>query len=190
MDKSKENNENDEKIESGTSDIMMELTQAADKVIAEAGEKAGREAEQELERIISEYERKTKQIILKIKEETKTKTAEIAGKLSETIMLRIEQASAEAVTSAVSELSTKARKLTRKMQETAGEEVEKTMGKVAVELGGNAESDDSSALKEGSGIAEIREDHLGQEEEITAEEEGIELKQSIGADDFNQWLTK
>lgn len=190
MDNSKENNGNNEKAEPGTSDFMTELIQAADRIIAEASEKAGREAEQELERMIGEYERKTKQIILKIKEETKTKTAEIAGKLSATIMLRIEQSSAEAVTSSVSELITKAGDLTRKMQETADKEVEQTKDKIAAELGSDAQSDDSNPPKEDTVMAKVEEDDSRKEEEVVAEEEGIELKQSIGADDFNEWLAK
>jgi nitrogenase molybdenum-iron protein alpha/beta subunit len=185
MDKSKEN---DEKIELGASDFITELMQEADKVIAEAGEKAGREAEQELDRIISEYERKTKQIILKIREETKTKTAEIAGKLSEAILLRIEQASAEAVTSAVSKLSSRAWELTRKVQETAQKETDQEISKVSTGLWDNTESTDKNAQQEETDIARVKEEDSRQESKPVIEEEGMKLHQSIEAEDFDRWL--
>ena len=190
MDKSKENDEKDEKIEPGASDFMTELTQATERIIAEAGEKAGREAEQELERVLGEYERKTKQIILKIKEETKTKTAEITGKLSEAIMLRIEQASAEAVTSAVSELSGRAWELTHKMQETAQKETDQEINKASTGLWDKAESTDKNAQQEETDIARMKEEDSRQESKSAMEEEGIKLHQSIEVEDFDSWLTQ
>ncbi len=190
MDESKETDGKEEATESAAVDFMAELTQATERIIAEAGEKAGREAEQEMERVLGEYERKTKQIILKIKEETKTKTAEIAGKLSEAILLRIEQASVKAVTSAVSELSSRAWELTRKMQETAEKETGQEISKVSTGLWDNAESTDKNAQQEETDIARVKEEDSRQESKPVMKEDDIKLHQSIEAEDFDRWLTQ
>ncbi len=190
MDKAKETNEKAENIESNAVDFMAELMQAAERIIVEAGEKVGREAEQELERILGEYERKTKQIILKIKEETKAKTAEIAVKLSEAIMFRIEQTSARAVTGAVSELSTKAGELTRKMQETAEKEANQEISKASTGLRNNTGNTDQSAPQEDLDIAETKKEGAGREVKPVMEEGEIELQQSIETENFDRWLTQ
>jgi vacuolar-type H+-ATPase subunit H len=66
-------------------DIMAYLTREVEKVVADAGEAAGREAEQEVERILGEYEQKTKHIMLKVREGMKARATEIANRLSEAI---------------------------------------------------------------------------------------------------------
>lgn len=189
MDKSKGTNGKVENIESNTVDFMADLTQAAERIIVEAGEKAGREAEQELDRILGEYERKTKQIILKIKEETKAKTAEIAVKLSETIMLRIEQVSAKAVTGAVSELSARAGELTRKMQDVAAKETNQEISKTSTGLWDKTENTDKTTSQEDSGITEAKKEDINREVKPVMEEGEIELKQPVETEEFDQWLT-
>ncbi len=70
-----ENNKEETKAsETDGLDVIAELSCEAERVIAEASEAASREAKQELDRILDEYERKTKQIVLKIREDTKAKT--------------------------------------------------------------------------------------------------------------------
>jgi acyl-CoA reductase-like NAD-dependent aldehyde dehydrogenase len=189
MEKSKETSEKAENIKPATGEFMAELTQATERIIAEAGEKAGREAEQELERVLGEYERKTKQIILKIKEDTKAKTAEITAKLSEAIMFSIEQASAKAVNSMVSELSIRAGELTRKMQETTEKEPNQEISKASTGLWDNIENTYKSASQEGLDVVEAKKEDAGKEAEPVMEEGEIKLNQSIESEDFDQWLT-
>jgi len=190
MDKSKETSEKAENIKPATGEFMAELMQATERIIAEAGEKAGREAEQELERVLGEYERKTKQIILKIKEDTKAKTAEITAKLSEAIMFSIEQASTRAVTSMVSELSTRAGELTQEMQETAEKETNQEISKASTGLRDNTENNNKNAPQEDLGVVETKKEDTGQEVEPVMEEGEIKLQQSIESEDFDQWLTQ
>ncbi|UCE97452.1 MAG: hypothetical protein JSV74_05740 [Dehalococcoidia bacterium] len=173
-----------------SNDFLAELTQAAESIITEAGRKAGREAEQEMERILSEYERKTKQIILKIKEETKAKTTEIATKLSAAIMLRIEQTSAKAVTGAVSEFSNRAGELTKKLQETAEKETSHEVTKASVELFNNSGSTDEVVPQEEPDKSETNKEDTTQEVKSMAEESEIELQQPVETEDFDRWLTQ
>jgi hypothetical protein len=190
MDKLKETNNKNEEVEPAAVDFMAELTQATNRIIVEAGEKAAREAEQELKKFLSEYERKTKQITLKIKEETKTKTAEIAAKFSEAVMLRIEQTSAKAVTSAVLELSNRACEVTHNIPKVVQKEIEENNSKVSTGLSDSSNSIDKNVLQEETDIASVKEEDLKQKSEPVMEEEGIKLNQSIEAEDFDRWLTE
>lgn len=178
MDNSKAAEEKNRQAEPEVFDMVTQLTQEAERVIAEASEAASREAEQELERILGEYERKTKQIVLKVREETKLKTAEIAGRLSAAIMLRIDQASVRAVAGVVAELSTRAGELTRKMQETAEKEAGQVVSRVVVEKESNTGNNDASTLQKDTDIAEAEADDTSQSTEPVTE-----IK------DFDQWLT-
>lgn len=191
MENSKTAKEKNEKVEDDSLDVMAKLAQEAEQIITEAGEAAGREAEQELERVLHEYEQKTRQIVLKVREKTKSKTTEIANRLSEAVMLGIEKASARAVAGVVSELSTRAGELTKKMQEAAEKEAGLAVSEMAVGLGGD-ESPENSALKEGLDKADEETDDTSQETEFITEEEGIELQQPqpVEAENFDQWLTQ
>jgi len=189
LDKSKEHS-GDKDSSPMSNDFLTELTQATESIIVEAGKKAGREAEQEMERILGEYERKTKQIILKIKEETKTKTTEIASKLSAAIMFRIEQASARAVTGAVSEFSNRAGELTKKLQETAAKETNHENIKASVELLNNGGSTDGDIPQEEPDKSETKKEDTTQEVKSLAEESEIELQQPVETEDFDRWLTQ
>ncbi len=190
MDESRNIDGKKEKTESASFDFLEDLTQAAEAIITEAGAKAGREAEQELEKVLDEYERKTKQIILKIKEETKTKTAEIAGKLGEAIMLRIEQTSARAVNNALSELSSRARALTGNVQETVQKETDQQVSKVSTGLWDSGEDADKGTYQEEEDIAEAKEEESEKESKSDVTEEDIKLHQSIENEDFESWLTQ
>ncbi|UCG54092.1 MAG: hypothetical protein JSV32_05660 [Dehalococcoidia bacterium] len=190
MDKSKGKDVDRESSTPMNNDFLTELTQATERIIVEAGKKAGREAEQEMERILGEYERKTKQIILKIKEETKAKTAEIATTLSEAIMLRIEQASARAVTSAASEFSNRAGELTMKLQETAEKETSQEISKVSGALLSDTGSNDGNVPQEESIKSEAKQEDTAQEVKSVAEEGEIELQQTVETEDFDRWLTQ
>jgi len=189
MDKTKDAKETSKKVEPDGLDIMAALTQEVEKIVTEAGEAAGREAEQELERILSEYEQKTKQIMLKIREGTKSKTAGIAGRLSEAIMLRVEQASAKAVSGAVADFGIRAGELTRKMQQTVEKEAVQTVGNLVTGVGGVAESEAKKDTAKDKDAVEAKAEVTERESESAPKEESIELQQPIESDDFNQWLS-
>ena len=183
--------------EAGGLDMIAKLTQEAERIISEASEAASREARQELERILDEYERKTKQIVLKIREETKAKTADIAGRLSDTIMLRIEQVSSSAVNSVASEFNIRAGELNRKVEaETAGEIEPQAEEASSVQESGTTEASDANqeeapaAEAETKVLTEAKAGDNGHKNEPAGEEEGIELKQPMAVDDFDQWLTQ
>ncbi len=169
---------------SGGLGIIAELTHEAERIIAEASEAAGREAKQELERILDEYERKTKQIVLKIREETKAKTADIASRLSDTIMQSIDQASSEAVGSVVAEFNTRAGEISRKVETEAASKTEPAVAESAVETPEAEEIPEASVIN----TAETKASNNGSKSEQATEDDGIELKQSLAEEDFNQWL--
>ena len=168
--------------EAGGLEMIAELTQEAERIISEASEAASREARQELERILDEYERKTKQIVLKIREETKTKTADIAGRLSDTIMHRIEQVSSKAINSVSSEFNVRAGELSRKLEaETTSESEPPAADTSAAPESGTAET---------SVLAEAKAEDDENKNKPSVEAEDIELKQTLAVDDFDQWLTQ
>ncbi|MFC1847142.1 hypothetical protein ACFLYS_03700 [Chloroflexota bacterium] len=170
--------------------VIAELTQEAERVISEASEAAGREARQELERILAEYERKTKQIVLKIREETKAKTADIAGRLSETIMQRIEQASSKAVSEAASEFNIRAIELSRNVEVETSTEISPPVAEAPAIPENGAAGKDNETRQQDVDKAEAKVDNNGHKNESVTEEEGIELKQPLAVDDFDQWLTQ
>ena len=182
MDNSKAAEKKNKQAEPEVSGIMTELTQEAERIIAEASEAAGREAEQELERILGEYEQKTKQIILKVREETKLKTAEIASRLSAAIMHRIEQASTRAITGVVAELSTRAGELKQKMQDVAAKEAGAAVNRVVAEKGSGNRDNNGAALQEDSY------DEDTDVAEAEAEDTSQNTEPVAGIEDFDQWL--
>ena len=190
MDKMKDLKETVKSIEPEGLNIMAALTREVENVVAEAGEAAGREAEQELERILGEYERKTKQIMLKIREGTKSKTAEIAGRLSEAIMLRVEQASAKAVSGAVAEFGFRTGELTRKMQQSVEKEAVQTVGHLVAGMGGGVETEIEKEATKDEDIVKAKSEEAGREDEPSPKDDSIELQQPIEREDFNQWLSQ
>ena len=78
MDITKTSEETSKSGNRGTADLMADMAKEADQIIAIAGKAARQEAEQEMERILKQYEDKAKQIVLRIREETNTKAAQIA----------------------------------------------------------------------------------------------------------------
>jgi len=198
MENSKIAKEKNKKVEDGPLDIMATLAQEAEQIIIEASEEAGREAGLELEKVLREYEQRTKQIVLKVREKTKSKTAEIANRLSEAVMLGIEKASAKAVAGVVTELSVKSKEFTKEIQEAAEKEAGQEVVKAAVGLSG-VESAANRASEEDTDVADAGTDSAGRETEVITEEEGIELQQPVEvesseqpveADNFDQWLTQ
>jgi hypothetical protein len=176
--------------EAGELDVIAELTQEAERIISEASEAAGREARQELERILAEYERKTKQIILKIREETKAKTADITGRLSEAIMQKIEQASSRAVSEAASEFNIRAGELSREVEAETDKEISPPVAEAPASPENGAAGNDDETRQQEVYTAEAKADNNGHKSEAATEEEGIELKQPLVVDDFDQWLTE
>ena len=174
-------------------DMIATLVQESEQIITKASEAASREAEHELERVLREYEQRTKQIVLKVREETKSKIVEIANKLSEAVLLGIERASTKAVVGVVNELSTKAGELTKKVQEAVEKEAEQAVTGVTFRLSGdvndNVEKPTSNVLQE-----ELKVNNAGveiaKEAELITEEDGIELQQPIEVDNFDEWLAQ
>lgn len=158
-------------IERESTDMMATLAKEADHVILEASRAAKQESEQEAERVLRQYEQKTKQIVLKIREEKKAKVAEIANRIRDAIMLKIEKASADVI----AESSRRVEELVNKTQQIASEEVGQAFAEVKTKA-----KDDLAAQEETAGAKERK-------AELATEEGGIELEKP--SEEIAQWLT-
>lgn len=164
--------ETTEGADGSSADTIAALAQEAGKVILEASRAAKQEAEQEAERVLRQYEQKTRQIVLKIREETKVKATVIANRIRDAIMLKIEQASADVIAKS----SERVEELVGKTQQIASEEV----GQAPAEVKKAEAKGDSVAQEETAGTKERKAGPA-------TEEGGIELQQP--SEKIEQWIT-
>ncbi len=132
------------------------------------------------------------------------KRADIASRLSDTIMRSIEQASSKAVNNVAAEFNIRAGELSRKMEVEAASEIAPAIPATTVTENNNgddvkadvqpqAQADESKAeepIAEDNVSTEVKAEGNGHKSEAVTDEEGIELKQPLVVDDFDQWLTQ
>ena len=168
----------------GTTDLMAEMAKEADQIIINAGKAARQEAEQEIERILKQYEEKTKQIVLKIREETNTRATQIADNVREAILLKIEKASADAIAGAIADSSRKVEELVKNQTNLVGEEGEPAPAEAKVDQKSSPTQPQASSLAEPAEGDEVK-DEKGNVKLETKHGSEIRFEQ-----DFDQWLSQ
>jgi hypothetical protein len=108
-------------------DIMMLLTEETDLLMASAKESACKEANEETEKLLRQYEQKAKQIILKTREEARSRANEITERFREALVLRIEETSTEALIQILAGLGTKSGEIAARLQDAAKHEVRQAL---------------------------------------------------------------
>jgi hypothetical protein len=108
-------------------DIMMLLTEEADLLMVSARESACKEANEETEKLLRQYEQKAKQIILKTREEARNRANEITERFREALVLRIEETSTEALIQILAGLGTKSGEIAARLQDAAKHEVRQAL---------------------------------------------------------------
>lgn len=170
----------------GTTDMMADMAKEADQIISSAGKAARQEAEQEMERILKQYEDKTKQIVLRIREETNTKAAQIADNVRESIMLRIEKASSEAIAEAIADSSRKVEELVNVQPDLAVEKAEPAPAEA------KASQESSPPQPQVKNLAEQDNgDEVKDEKDSTEAEAERSTQNNVRFEhDFDQWLSQ
>ena len=108
-------------------DVMLLLAKEADDVISLAGKSARKEAEEETEKMLLQYEQKAKQIVLKIREETRARAEEMAARFRDALVLRVEEASTSALDDAIKSVGVKADEVIKHMQQTVRKETRQAL---------------------------------------------------------------
>ena len=99
-------------------DVMKLLAQEAEDVISVAGKAARQEADDETEKMLRQYEQKTKQIVLKIREEARARAEDMASRFRDALILRVEEASTASLEEAIKSIDNKAEQIVKHLQES------------------------------------------------------------------------
>jgi hypothetical protein len=113
-------------------DIMMLLTEEADLLMMSARESACKEANEETEILLRQYEQKAKQIILKTREEARNRANEITERFREALVLRIEETSTEALIQILAGVGAKSGEIAARLQGAAKNEVRQALAETIV----------------------------------------------------------
>jgi hypothetical protein len=115
--------ENENRSPGKAVDIMALLAEEASHLMTSARESACKEANEETEKLLRQYEQKAKQIILKTREEARSRANEIAERFREALVLGIEETSTEALIQILAGLGTKSGEIATRLHDTAKNEV-------------------------------------------------------------------
>jgi hypothetical protein len=163
---------------SKSSDIFLVLADEAENMMKNTSEAARKEAADETEKFLMEYEQKARQIIMKTKDKASLQASEIADRFKEAMMQRIEEASAAAMSQIMAGMGSKTEVMLQRLQQTVQTETRQAM---ADALGSKPESvaakADSFITKPASKSAAVVEAHP-------------KSVDSISPESFESWLTQ
>ena len=108
-------------------DVFMMLAEEADSMMKTTSESARKEASEETEKFLLEYEQRARQIILKTRENARLQASEIAERFKEALMLRIEETSALAMSQIMASVGTKTEEMVQRLQQAAQSEVRQAL---------------------------------------------------------------
>ena len=108
-------------------DVFMLLAEEADTMMKSTSEMARKEAEEETEKLLHEYEQKARQIILKTRENARLQASEIGERFKEALMLRIEEASASAMSVIMTTVGSKTEEMVQRLHQAAQTEVRQAL---------------------------------------------------------------
>ena len=128
---------NETKSPGKAADVFTLLAEEAESMMKSTSELARKEASEETEKFLLEYEQKARQIILKIRENARLQATEIAERFKEALMLRIEEASASALSQIMAGVGNKTEEMVSRLQQAARSEVRQVLAEA---LAGNPSS--------------------------------------------------
>jgi len=128
---------NETKSPGKAADVFTLLAEEAENMMKSTSDLARKEASEETEKFLQEYEQKARQIILKIRENARLQATEIAERFKEALMLRIEEASASALSQIMAGVGNKTEEMVSRLQQAARSEVRQVLAEA---LAGNPSS--------------------------------------------------
>ena len=106
-----------------SADVFMVLAEEADSMMKSTSDLARKEALDETEKFLQQYEQKARQIILKTRENARMQASDIAERFKKALMMRIEEASASAMSQIMASVGTKTDEMVQRLQQAAQTEV-------------------------------------------------------------------
>ena len=113
----------DMKAPGKSADVFMVLAEEADGMMKSTSDLARKEALEETEKFLQQYEQKARQIILKTRENARMQASDIAERFKKALMMRIEEASASAMSQIMASVGTKTDEMVQRLQQAAQSEV-------------------------------------------------------------------
>ncbi len=108
-------------------DVMLLLAKEAEDVVVGAGKSARREAEEETEKLLRQYEQRSRQIMLKIREESRARAEEMAARFRDALILSVEEASASAMDETIKSVGVRTGEIVRNLQEVVRKETRQAL---------------------------------------------------------------
>ena len=118
---------NEVKPSNKSPDVFLVLAEEAENMMKTTSEAARKQAAEETERFLQEYEQKTRQIILKTKETAHQQASEIAERFKEALMQRIEEASASAMNQIMAGMGSRTEGMMQRLQQAAQSEARQAL---------------------------------------------------------------
>jgi hypothetical protein len=171
------------KVQKETTDVMTLLAEEAECMINFAGKSALKEAEEETEIFLRQYEQKARQIILKIREDSRAQANEIAERFRDALILRIEEASTAALSQTIVEAGIKTGEIVKRLQETAKREARQALAEGLI-AGDSANRNRREEVKMDS----KSETTATKAEDIKPISDKNEMEPKPPAEDFESWL--
>jgi len=121
------NMKNESKVQGKSADVFLGLAEEAESMMKATSESARKEALEETEKFLLEYEQKARQIILKTRENARLQASEIAERFKDALMQRIEEASATAMSQIMSGVGSKTEEMMQRLQQAAQSEARQAL---------------------------------------------------------------
>jgi hypothetical protein len=128
---------NDNRPQVKSADIFLVLAEEAENMMKTTSESASKEAAEETEKFLQEYEQKARQIIVRTREKARMQASDIAERFKEALMQRIEEASASAMSQIMAGVGSKTEGMMQRLQQVVQTETRQAL---ADALNGKPES--------------------------------------------------
>lgn len=161
---------------------MGKIIREAEKIIKNACDTARQEAELEMERVLREYDQKTKHIMLRIRQDARAKALNIANEFGAAIIQNIDKTACETIDAVTGELIRKAGELNQKIVDSSENQI--NMEKIKV-------SNDVKAGEENSEITiRLNQNTTLVSEPLADNNTDIDVSDEEVSEEFEQWLTQ
>jgi hypothetical protein len=171
---------------SDPADVMLLLAKEADDVIAMAGKSAMQESAAETEKILQQYEQRSKQVILKIREETRARADEMSARFRDALILCVEEASTAALDKAAQNMSTQAGEIVRRLKESVQKDTRQALADGLVAVDSEKSRPAAPATKPAQEkTPPMAEPPAPEEISLVYDENGLVSK---ATEDFEKWL--
>jgi hypothetical protein len=170
-------------VQKETTDVMLLLAEEAERMISSAGKSALKEADEETEKFLRQYEQKARQIILKTREDSRSQANEMAERFRDALILRIEEASTAALSQTIIDAGVKTGEIVKRLQETTKREARQALAEGLI-----AGDPASRSRREEVKLDSKPETPATMAEDIKPISDKNEMELKPPSEDFENWL--